>query len=80
MMRVSPTDLTCLFDPTINGKLLNGICQEHLQAILTTMRGIVISDRLKSAIDLLLANIPVAWQANGWVEFRELTTPFISWV
>jgi hypothetical protein len=71
--------LTYLFDPTINGKLTNGICQEHLLAILTTMRGIVISDRLRSAIDLLMANISIAWQANNWAEFRELTAPFIAW-
>jgi hypothetical protein len=71
--------LISLFDPTINCKLSGEICQEHLRATLTIARGIVISERLRSAIDFMLADIPSAARANFKVEFRELTTPFINW-
>ncbi len=71
--------LASLFDPTINGKLSSTICQEHLRGVLTILRGIVISERLRSAIELLLADIPAAQRANSRADFRELTKPFIAW-
>ena len=68
-----------LFFPEINSKLYNGICQKHLTAALGILRKITISDRLKSAIDLLLADIPSAWKASSSKKFLELTSPFIQW-
>lgn len=71
--------LLALFDPEINCKLAGTICQGHLHAILTILRGVVISERLRAAIDFLLADIPGAAGANRKTDFRELTKPFITW-
>lgn len=71
--------LGALFDATINSKLSNQICQKHLQSLLTILRSVAISDRLRAAIDLLLADVTQAQRANHLPEFKELTSPFIKW-
>jgi hypothetical protein len=68
-----------LFIPEINSKLHNQICQKHLAVILQTLRKIAIADRLKSAIDFLLADVSAASNASSHPKFRELTAPFIRW-
>jgi hypothetical protein len=71
--------LAALFDPTINSKLSSEICQKHLGAVLSLLRTVAISGRLRAAIDLLLRDIPHAHRASGVKEFRELTSPFVRW-
>jgi hypothetical protein len=71
--------LTALFFPEINSKLSNPVCFQHLQVVLNVLRKITISDRLKQAIDYLLADVPNAWKASASKKFIELTNPFIKW-
>ena len=68
-----------LFKPDINSKLRNAICQNHLAAVLQILRSIVISDRLKQALDYLLADVPDAHRASSKKDFLELTSPLIQW-
>lgn len=68
-----------LFTTEINSKLRNEICQAHLGAILTTLQGIAISERLKQAIAIMQNDLPNAWRASQRRDFRELTGPFIQW-
>lgn len=71
--------IVLLYRPEINAKLKNPICQQHLQAVLSILRGVAVAPRLQAALDLLLADIPGAAHANGSANFRELTSPFITW-
>ena len=71
--------LTALFYPEINSKLSNPICHQHLAAVLDILRKIIISDRLKSAIDFLIADVPNAWKASSSKKFLEITSPYIEW-
>ena len=68
-----------LFFPEVNSKLHNQICHKHLASILHTLRKIAIAERLKGAIDLLLADVAVARNASANPKFREMTSPFIQW-
>lgn len=71
--------ISSFFDPEINSKLPNRICQMHLKAVLLNLKSIVISERLRDAIDVLLKDLPNAHSASQKREFRELTAPFIPW-
>jgi hypothetical protein len=71
--------IVAFFNPEINSKLQNPTCQKHLTNILQTLRKIAISDRLKSALDLLVQNPGEAYKMNRNVDFRELTKAHISW-
>lgn len=71
--------ISALFQPEINSKLQHKICQVHLKTILQNLKSIVISERLRDSIDILLKDIPKAHTANKEREFRELTAPFIHW-
>lgn len=71
--------ITSLFLPEVNSKLHNEICQKHLAAVLQILRKIAIAERLKAALDFLLADIPEAWNASARPKFMELTSPFIQW-
>jgi hypothetical protein len=68
-----------LFKTSINSKLRNSICQNHLTAVLQILRGIAISDRLRQAIDYLLADVGDAFRASSKKDFIELTSPYIRW-
>lgn len=68
-----------LFNANINSKLRNSICQNHLTDVLQILRGIAISDRLKQSIDYLLADVGDAFRASSKKDFKELTSPLISW-
>jgi hypothetical protein len=68
-----------IFHPTINSKLNNTICQNHLEAILKILRPLAISDRLKEILEFLISDIPNASKANRNPKFRELSSPFINW-
>jgi hypothetical protein len=67
------------FDPEINSKLANRICQMHLKTILENLKSIVISERLRDCIIFLLQDISNAYVAGSKKDFRELTASFISW-
>ena len=67
------------FYPEVNSKLQNRICQMHLRAVLQNLRTIVISERLRDSLDILLNDIPNAHLAGMKRDFRELTAPFIQW-
>jgi hypothetical protein len=71
--------ISTLFQPEVNEKLKNRICQRHLKVVLQNLKSIVISDRLRDSIDVLLNDIPDAHIAGMRREFRELTAPFIQW-
>ena len=71
--------LIALYEPDINSKLQNSICQEHLTAVLQVLRRIAISERLQHALDFLLNDIPQAYRADREKNFRDLTRPIISW-
>jgi hypothetical protein len=68
-----------LFRPEISSKLTNTICQKHLLAVLSRVRPLAISDRLKQVLDFLIADIPNAHTANLRKDFRELAAPLIKW-
>jgi hypothetical protein len=71
--------LLAFFSRDLNSKLSNSICQKHLGAILEILKKVAISDRLKDAIDFLLADLSKAYAASRKKEFRELTSAFIDW-
>ncbi|MDB9527206.1 hypothetical protein PN498_14490 [Oscillatoria sp. CS-180] len=71
--------INALFQPEINSKIRNKICQVHLRNVLESLKLIVISDRLKDGIDLLLDDLPRAYLAGARRDFQELTSPFIEW-
>jgi len=71
--------IATLYQADVNAKLTNPVCQQHLVTILGLLKKIAISERLKSAIDYLLADIPNAARANSVTAFRDLTAPFIVW-
>ncbi len=63
----------------INSKLTNSICQKHLASILSILRQVAISERLKQALDMLSADLAAANRTLYSKEFKELTAPFIRW-
>lgn len=67
------------FSPELNSKLQNSICQQHLVAVLHTLKGITISERLKQALDFLLTHPDKAYRARHDKAFQEMTAPFIRW-
>ncbi|HEX7185578.1 MAG TPA: hypothetical protein VF756_27385 [Thermoanaerobaculia bacterium] len=69
--------IVSLFEPTINARLRNPICQEHLVAILRTLSTRAISDRLRAVVNYLLADVKTAWSAGTRKDFRELASPYI---
>jgi hypothetical protein len=71
--------LLCFFSRELNSKLTNPICQKHLGSILSILKKVAISDRLKQAMDVLLRDLSKAYRAHTEKEFRELTSPFIDW-
>jgi hypothetical protein len=71
--------LNALFEPEINSKLQNDICQEHLSDLLLVLRRIAISERLQQSLDFLLKDVAKAYRANRINDFRELTRPLIAW-
>jgi len=64
-------------DPTVNAQLRNPYCQKHLKAILRILVGRAISDRLRSVINYLLADVKSAYSAGSRKEFRELASPYV---
>jgi len=68
-----------LFRPDINSKLSNPICRQHLGSILTILRGIAISERLKEMLDYLLADLVKAGKANLYKDFKDLSAPLVTW-
>jgi len=64
-------------DPTINATLRNPICQQHLAAVLNILNARAISDRLRSVINYLLADVKSAWSADKRKDFRELASPYV---
>jgi hypothetical protein len=68
-----------LFRTEINPKLSIPICQKHLSSVLSILRPLAISDRLKSILDFLIADIPNAHKANTRKPFLELSAPLIKW-
>ncbi len=71
--------ISTLFQPEVNEKLKNRICQMHLKIVLQNLKSIAISDRLRDSIDILLRDVLNAHIADKRREFRELTAPFIQW-
>lgn len=71
--------LSALFSRDLNSKLSNSVCQKHLGEILEILKRVAISDRLKDAINFLLADLSKAYAASSKKEFRELTSAFIRW-
>lgn len=71
--------LIALFEPEINSKLQNSICQEHLKDVLTILQEIAVSDRLTDSIVFLANDIPSVYRANRNADFLELTRPLIQW-
>ena len=70
--------LVSCFHRDLNSKLSNTICQKHFGAVLEILKNVAISDRLKDAIDFLLADLGKAHAAIDKKEFRELTSTFIN--
>jgi len=70
--------IVTFFHSELNEKLKSRICQSHLKAVLQNLRSIVISERLRDSLDILLEDIPNAYLAGMKREFRELTAPFIQ--
>lgn len=64
-------------DPTLNASLRNPICQQHLAAVLSILSARAISDRLRSVIDYLRADVKSAWSASTRKDFRELASPYL---
>lgn len=71
--------IKALYRPDINSKLSNPICQQHLGAILTILRGIAISERLKEMLDYLISDLTKAGKANLYKDFKELSAPLVTW-
>lgn len=68
-----------MFESDIRVRIEKPICQKHLQAVLTQLQKQTPSKRLKEVIGYLLADIPNAYKANRHQEFRDLSSPFITW-
>ena len=64
-------------DPTVNAQLRNPYCQKHLEVILQILGGRAISDRMRSVINYLLADMKSAYSAGGRKDFRELALPYV---
>jgi hypothetical protein len=71
--------IIALASPEIYSKLQNPICQQHFVSVLEILKKITISDRLKHALDSLLAAPAKAVQVLHSREFRDLTSAFIEW-
>jgi hypothetical protein len=68
-----------LYNPEVNGLIMNKICQKHLSNILVILKNNAISERLKQAIDFLQNDISKAYIANQNKEFKEITKTHITW-
>ena len=68
-----------LTDPTVNAKLRDQICQGHLANVLSLLRKTAISERLQQMLDHLMRDVPKAYAALVSKEFRELSSPLITW-
>lgn len=71
--------LISLFEPDVNSKLQNAICQEHLASVLQILRRVAISERIQQSIDFLSKDIQNAYRANRNKDFLDLTRPIIAW-
>lgn len=71
--------IKAIYRPDINSKLGNPICRQHLGSILTILRAIAISERLKEMLDYLLADLDKAGKANLYKDFKELSAPLVKW-
>lgn len=71
--------IIALYDSRLNSKLSNSICQEHLGDILKILKTVAISERLKAAIDYLIAKLSKVDKAIRSKYFRELTKAHIKW-
>lgn len=69
--------LIALFEPTVNARLRNPVCQEHLEVILRTLSTRAISERLRAVVNYLLADVKVAWSVGTRKDFKELASPYI---
>lgn len=70
--------ILAIFHPDINSKLVYTTCQKHLAAVLKILKPLAISDRLKEALEYLMADISKAHVADRAKEFRDLLVPFIK--
>lgn len=70
--------IRALSAPEINSKLDNAICQKHLQSVLATLESVVVSDRLREAIDYLKADVPKIRRRLESREFRDLIRPLFE--
>lgn len=68
-----------LYEPEINAKIQNSICQQNLKAVLEVFYSITVSDRLKEILLYLITNIKEVYATNHRKEFRQLSSPFINW-
>jgi hypothetical protein len=71
--------IASFFKPDLNSKLRIPICQGHMTSILFSLESIVISERLKQALQYLSKDIKNTYKANTRKEFRELMQPFVQW-
>jgi hypothetical protein len=71
--------IASFFKPDLNSKLRIPICQGHMTSILSSLESIVISERLKQALQYLSRDIKNTYKANTRKEFRELMQPFVQW-
>lgn len=69
--------LVLLGTPEILQKLSHQTCAAHLPAVIASLRENLISDRLKSALDLLEAGMASPGQAITSREFKEILRPLI---
>jgi hypothetical protein len=64
--------------PEINSKLTVAICQKHLAAVLSILRPLAISERLRGVLDFLIADIENAHKAFTMKKFLDLVRPLIT--
>lgn len=67
-----------LYDPTINARLRNSICQPHLASVLALLNGRVVAERLRDVVTYLQNDVTNAWSAGTRKEFRELAAPYLT--
>lgn len=71
--------LLALLSTEINSKLTNTICQRHLIAVIQILKTITIAERLKQALDMLIAAPTQILRTLHSPDFRQVTSPFITW-
>ncbi len=72
--------LIALFNPIVNAKLSNSICQAHLRSVLEICRTSAVSPRLREALDYLIANSGNPIAALQSQEFKDLTSGLLVWL